>query len=332
MHRDVKPGNVLIGERRHLPSSPTWASRPPSEATRITVSGTVLGTAAYMAPEQLDGEHAGPAADVYSLAAVAFEALAGRKARQGATPMEIAHRAATEPPPDLRDAWPGAPPGAAEALRARHGARARRLGPHPRESLRRRSSAAWPRSARARRCWPRGRRRGAVARPRGCRRPRRWPRSRWSARAAIVALGGGGDDGGSQPARKPAAKRRGRRAPGRQARGRSARLRRRPPPAEAPVTEGARGRPGGARTSAGFELMSQGRYDEAIPMLQRAVERSARSPGDLTYAYALYNLGRALRLAGRADEAVPILERRLRIPNQRRSVKKELKQAQKAAR
>ena len=70
-----------------------------------------------MAPEQLDGDDAGPAADVYSLAAVAFEALSGRKARDGATPVEIAHRVATEPPPDLREAWPGAPAGAAEALK-----------------------------------------------------------------------------------------------------------------------------------------------------------------------------------------------------------------------
>ena len=87
-----------------------------AESTRITMSGTVLGTAAYMAPEQIEGETAGPAADVYSLAAVAFEALSGRKARPGTNAMEIAHRLATEPPPDLRDAWPSAPAGAARAL------------------------------------------------------------------------------------------------------------------------------------------------------------------------------------------------------------------------
>ena len=78
--------------------------------------------------------------------------------------------------------------------------------------------------------------------------------------------------------------------------------------------------------------MNQGRYDEAIPLLQRAVDGYGEGSRDLNYAYALFNLGRSLRLAGRAGEAVPILERRLRIQNQRRSWRKELKQAQKAAR
>ena len=82
----------------------------------ITMSGTVLGTAAYMAPEQLEGDEVGPAADVYSLAAVAFEALSGRKAREGSTPMEVAHRVVNEPAPDLRDAWPDAPKEAARVL------------------------------------------------------------------------------------------------------------------------------------------------------------------------------------------------------------------------
>ena len=45
---------------------------------------------------------------------------------------------------------------------------------------------------------------------------------------------------------------------------------------------------------------------------------------DLEYAYALYNLGRSLRLAGRFDEAIPILERRLQIPNQTETVRREL--------
>jgi tetratricopeptide (TPR) repeat protein len=77
----------------------------------------------------------------------------------------------------------------------------------------------------------------------------------------------------------------------------------------------------------GFQLMNEGRYQEAIPLLRQAVS-SAGSGNDLTYAYALYNLGRSLRLAGRADEAIPLLERRLRIDNQRATVTRELKAAQ----
>jgi tetratricopeptide (TPR) repeat protein len=80
----------------------------------------------------------------------------------------------------------------------------------------------------------------------------------------------------------------------------------------------------------GFQLMSEGRYRDAIPLLRRAVS-SAGNGGDLTYAYALYNLGRSLRLSGRPDEAIPLLERRLRIDNQRATVARELKAAKGSA-
>ena len=76
--------------------------------------------------------------------------------------------------------------------------------------------------------------------------------------------------------------------------------------------------------------MNQGRYDEAIPVLQQAVDALSGS-GDLSYAYALYNLGHSLRLAGRPAEAIPILEQRLGIPNQRGIVKRELEAARQAA-
>ena len=51
----------------------------------------------------------------------------------------------------------------------------------------------------------------------------------------------------------------------------------------------------------------------------------------MQYAYALYNLGRALRLSGDADGAVAVLERRMQIPNQRSTVQKELDAARRAA-
>ena len=52
--------------------------------------------------------------------------------------------------------------------------------------------------------------------------------------------------------------------------------------------------------------MNAGRYGDAIPLLQRAVRAFPAGSTDLTLAYALYNLGRSLRLAGRPDEAIPI--------------------------
>jgi serine/threonine-protein kinase len=92
---------------------------------------------------------------------------------------------------------------------------------------------------------------------------------------------------------------------------------------------------GGASPAAlndqGYGLMNRGRYDEAIPMLQRAVAGFPEGSTDLTLAYALYNLGRSLRLAGRPAEAIPYLERRLAFENQRAVVRRELAAARAAA-
>ena len=78
--------------------------------------------------------------------------------------------------------------------------------------------------------------------------------------------------------------------------------------------------------------MQEGDYDEAIPVL--AAGRRLFPEGgttDLNYAYALFNLGRSLRLAGRPDEAIPVLEQRLEIPNQTETVQQELDLAKQQA-
>jgi tetratricopeptide (TPR) repeat protein len=68
--------------------------------------------------------------------------------------------------------------------------------------------------------------------------------------------------------------------------------------------------------------MVDGNYPAAISVLRQAV--AAAAPSTLTYAYALYNLGRSLRLAGDPRAAVPILWQRLQIPNQTATVRAEL--------
>ena len=76
----------------------------------------------------------------------------------------------------------------------------------------------------------------------------------------------------------------------------------------------------------GHGLLEAGRYGDAVPVLKRAVLATGETLGAcrepasstcLTYAYALYDLGRAVRLSGEPQAAVPILERRLQIDNQR---------------
>jgi tetratricopeptide (TPR) repeat protein len=72
----------------------------------------------------------------------------------------------------------------------------------------------------------------------------------------------------------------------------------------------------------GHELLTGGNYTQAIAVLHKAV--AAASPSSLTYAYALFDLGRALRLDGQPRDAVRVLVQRLAIPNQTAVVRAEL--------
>jgi len=77
VHRDVKPQNLLLREDGTLKIADFGIARA-AEGTSLTQAGTVLGTAAYLSPEQALGEDVTPATDVYSLGAVLYELLTGR--------------------------------------------------------------------------------------------------------------------------------------------------------------------------------------------------------------------------------------------------------------
>jgi eukaryotic-like serine/threonine-protein kinase len=122
VHRDVKPGNLMvIGGPAGRRQSDGSAHDPPTgemtvkltdfgiaraaEQTRLTQVGSVVGTAAYLAPEQARGEEAGPAADVYALGVVIYQMLTGRLPWEGGTLAELAIRRENETPlpPDSYD-------------------------------------------------------------------------------------------------------------------------------------------------------------------------------------------------------------------------------------
>jgi len=98
VHRDLKPGNVLLAEEDRALLTDFGIARLLSEAARHTATGVTVGTAAYLAPEQVRGEDVTPAADVYSLGLVLLEALTGERA-YGGSPTEAALARLTTSPP-----------------------------------------------------------------------------------------------------------------------------------------------------------------------------------------------------------------------------------------
>ena len=113
VHRDVKPGNLRIDDDGRVRIMDFGIAALLGDATRLTQAGTVLGTAAYMAPEQIRGEPAGPLADVYSFGAVAYELLAGRPPYRAESLPALLYRLLHEEPEPLAAAAPECPPGLA---------------------------------------------------------------------------------------------------------------------------------------------------------------------------------------------------------------------------
>jgi serine/threonine-protein kinase len=132
IHRDVKPGNLMVtggpvGGGELTVKLTDFGIARAVEQTRITQVGSVVGTAAYLAPEQVRGEEATPATDVYALGVVLYQFLTGRLPYEGSTLAELAVRQQNEkplPPSTYNDEVP-APLGSA-VLRALEGDPSRR--------------------------------------------------------------------------------------------------------------------------------------------------------------------------------------------------------------
>ncbi|RCG18323.1 serine/threonine protein kinase [Sphaerisporangium album] len=100
VHRDVKPGNLLVRQDGTLVLTDFGIARADA-GHRLTDAGMVLGTAAYCAPEQAEGQPVTPAVDLYALGVVAYECLAGQRPFDGDTPVTIALKHIREDPPPL---------------------------------------------------------------------------------------------------------------------------------------------------------------------------------------------------------------------------------------
>jgi len=100
VHRDVKPGNLLRAREGEVKLADFGIAKA-TEQSSITQVGSVLGTAAYLAPEQARGEEAGPSADLYALGVVAYQLISGRLPYEAASLTELALSQQQEAPPML---------------------------------------------------------------------------------------------------------------------------------------------------------------------------------------------------------------------------------------
>ena len=316
LHRDIKPGNIVI-EPDGTAKLIDFGIAQPRDATSLTRTGLILGTERYAAPEVMEGVPASERSDLYSCGVV-LRSCRGKSSRTLGAVVEW-----------LTSEDPGSRPASAKQALAR---------------LERLEAPSEPTRA---------------FEPSFTEPPPPYKREssrhgRWGAAAALVgfllalllvaliALNGGDD----QPAKSA------RTAQAKQAEGErsqaaaggaseeatspeSSEPSEGPPessapenePTAAPASEGTDPELGASLNEQGFELIQAGEYEAAVPVLEEAVSAFPEGSEDVNYAYALFNLGNALRLSGRPEEAIPVLEQRLGIPNQTSTVEEELEAA-----
>lgn len=294
LHRDIKPANVIV-EPGGTAKLIDFGIALPRDATALTSTGLVLGTERYAAPEVMEGQPATERSDLYSCGVVLRACADGVSPDLRLVVEWLASRNPRERPRSAREAL----------------ARLER-GTAPVEP----PTEAFEPTAES---FPLAPERAA---------PRR---GRWAAAtalalflAALVAItaavlsGGDGDRRPSAAAEPKAADRE------RQQETTASEPTTEESPAPVPAAEGSDPARGAALNEEGFALIQAGEYEAAVPVLEEAVAAFPAGSEDLEYAYALFNLGNALRLSGRPDEAIPVLERRLEIPNQTDTVEEEL--------
>lgn len=305
MHRDIKPQNVLVDGHGNARLSDFGIARP-RDATSLTRTGEVIGTKTYLAPEVLAGEPASERSDLYALGVLLGDAAADG----AAAPLWKLVDQLCDPDPERR------PASAAAALEdLERGEVHAPIGEptQPYAVERPPLDAPTPPTRRPFEPTPTG----AQTPPRRSRAGALTALAGIAAVAVVAAvLAGSGSDTPSRAERGGGSGSGSSKDSGGQANTTETTPAEQAPAADSggdqevaadEVTSG----DGAALNDQGYALVADGSYDEAIPVLEGAVEALGGSGDEATYNYALYNLASAYLGAGRASEAIPLLEERM---------------------
>ncbi|HEY6835897.1 MAG TPA: protein kinase [Gaiellaceae bacterium] len=323
VHRDIKPANLLLdgAENVHVAD---FGIASAAGLDSLTLTGTVLGTAGYLSPEQARGDRAGPASDRYALAVVAYELLSGERpfTNESLTAEAAAH--VNAPVPSIAERCKNLPWEVDAVFQ-------RALAKDP--AARYPTATAFVSSLRD--AMSTG---GTLVQTA---RGGRGPRVAVLAAVLLIAAGAGAVaaalvTGGHGTASRVITRRV--TGPAGQVTTVHETVTQQqtvtapappPPPPPATVSGGAGGH---TLNDQGYQLIQQGNYAAAIPVLQQAVRKlSGTGPADPYEAYANYNLGYALYRSGRCPEAVPYLRRASQLEPDRSEPRVFLSRAQRCS-
>jgi len=326
VHRDVKPANLLLDDHERVKVA-DFGVASAADLGSHTETGTVVGTAGYLAPEQARGERATPASDLYALAVVAFELLTGRRPfeRESSTAEAMAHVSAPIPP--ASDSNP-------QLARELDDVLARGLAKEPEHRFATATDFvdglrdALDREAGTTRV-------AAIAPVPPARSRRRMPLLLLLLGAALVAgvlaaallaRGDGETAGTTAPRTVQQTVQETVTLPGTTV---VQTVTTAPsPPATTTAAAPASASPSKLNDQ-GFELMQARRYEEALPLLEQAVAGLAGS-GELVEAYASYNLAYTRRALGQCDGVVDLLNRSEQVQGERKEISKLRKEAERS--
>jgi serine/threonine protein kinase len=312
VHRDVKPANLLL-DRNDDVHVADFGIASAAGMDSLTMTGTVLGTAGYLSPEQAQGERATPASDRYGLAVVAFELLSGRRPFETDSITAEAAAHVNAPVPSIAELGGDLPEQLDSVFR-------KALAKDPRERFPTAADfvaalrAALDEAAGTTRSLPPVPAPAAVSPPPSVLTPvrRRRRSGAWIGLVALLVAGGIAGaiaaavfTGGKSSQERTRTIIRSITEPGTTVRETVTTAG--PPTTSPSPAPPATATGGSALNDQGYAKMQAGDYEGALPLLHQAVQKLS-GVGYPTEAYANYNLGYTLLQLGRCDEAIPYLK------------------------